>query len=237
MAPWSYRPATDLGLKPSERYRSLAREPGTGEWLTQQIAWMTARLWLRAVHRLQVEGREHLPSEPPFVLVSNHTSHLDALVLGSLLPARMRGAAFPIAAGDTFFQTPAAAAFAAIVLNALPMWRRSCGQHALESLRTRLIEERCVYIVFPEGTRARDGRLGPFRGGIGRLVAATAVPVVPCRIDGAFEAWPAHKGRPRTGRVRVHVGSPVAFAHVQDDRAGWDRVAATLREAVLALAP
>src|SRR5687768_11696232 len=106
MDSWSYRPAADLGLKPAERYRSLAREPGTGEWLAHQVAWMAAGLWLRAAHRLRVKGREHLPVEPPFILVSNHTSHLDAIVLGSLLPARLRGAAFPIAAGDTFFRTP-----------------------------------------------------------------------------------------------------------------------------------
>jgi 1-acyl-sn-glycerol-3-phosphate acyltransferase len=224
-----------MGLTPGERYRSLAREAGTGEWLAQQAAWLAAGVWLRGALRLTVEGREHVPAQPPFLLVSNHTSHLDALVLGSLLPARLRSSAFPIAAGDTFFHTPAVAALSAILLNALPMWRKSCGPHSLALLRARLMDDPCVFIVFPEGTRARDGRLGPFRAGIGRVIAGTPVPVVPCRIEGAFEAWPPQRRLPHRGRVVVRAGPPLHFHDVPDDRSGWERVAAAAQRAVAAL--
>src|SRR5688500_1101130 len=98
MDSWAYRPAADHGLSATERRRSLARETGTGEWLAQLLWWALVRSYLRVSHRLVVEGRAHLPPEPPYVLVANHTSHLDALVLGSVLPARLRGTAFPIAA-------------------------------------------------------------------------------------------------------------------------------------------
>jgi 1-acyl-sn-glycerol-3-phosphate acyltransferase len=235
MDSWHYRPAGDSGLSPAERRRSLRRESGTGEWLAQQAWWLVARAYLSLAHRFRVEGRERLPAEPPFIVVANHTSHLDALALLSMLPAAARGHAFPLAAGDTFFRTPTAAAFSATLLNALPMWRTSCGPHALETLRERLVGERLVYVLFPEGTRSRDGRLGPFHAGLGRLVAGTAVPVVPCSIRGAFDAWPAHERRPRRGRVRVCVGEPLSFHAMPDDRGGWDGVADCARRAVSAL--
>src|SRR5262245_9485206 len=97
-------------------------------------------------HRLKVRGRRYLPRRPPFVLAANHQRHLDALVLASPLPWRLRDHIFPIAAGDVFFETPAMSAFSAFFLNALPMWRKKCGPHALLQLRQRLVEEPCAYI-------------------------------------------------------------------------------------------
>jgi 1-acyl-sn-glycerol-3-phosphate acyltransferase len=229
---WKYEPAHDLGMAPSERWKSLRREPGLGEVIVCHAWWAATRGWLRLRQRLRIEGRERLPAEPPFVLVANHASHLDALVLGAAVPARLRPRVFPIAAGDTFFETPAAAALSATLLNALPMWRKKCGPHAMEELRARLVGEPCGYVIFPEGTRSRDGTLQRFRPGVGMLVAATPVPVVPCRIEGAFEAWPPTAKRPRGGRVRVLVGEAQRFDDVANDRAGWEQVASRLHAAV-----
>jgi 1-acyl-sn-glycerol-3-phosphate acyltransferase len=190
------------------------------------------RAYLRVGHRLTIHGRERLPTEPPFVVVANHTSHLDALVLAAPLPWRLRDRIFPVAAGDTFFETPVTAAFAAGLLNALPMWRKHCGRHALEELRHRLLEEPCGYILFPEGTRSRDGTLGRFRSGLGSLIAGTAVPVIPCHLAGACEAWPAHRRRPRFGPTTLRVGEPLLFTTATDDRAGWKEIAAAAEVAV-----
>jgi 1-acyl-sn-glycerol-3-phosphate acyltransferase len=93
---------------------------------------------------------------------------------------RMRDQLFPLAAGDLFFEVPAIAAFSALALNALPVWRRNCGKHGLEDLRNRLLEEPCAYILFPEGKRTRTGEMGKFRAGVGMLTAGTSVPVIPC---------------------------------------------------------
>ena len=74
------------------------------------------------------------------------------------LPLRLRNCVFPLAAGDTFFETPAIAAFAAGMMNAPPLWRKNCGHHAIETLRQRPVAEPCGYILFPEGTRSRPVR-------------------------------------------------------------------------------
>jgi 1-acyl-sn-glycerol-3-phosphate acyltransferase len=236
MDDWKLQPARDLGLPLQDRARSLRREEGLGEALLHRAWWMLIGGYLRSYHRLRIVGREHLPQQPPFVLVANHGSHLDALALAAMLPARLRHCVFPIAAGETFFQTPAMAAFAAFVLNALPMWRRNCGAHALQELRARILEEPCGYILFPEGTRTRDGSMNSFKAGIGMLVAGTKVPIVPCHLTGCHEAWPPGAHFPLPRKISIRIGDPVSFGSIADDRAGWHSVAGELEQRVRALA-
>src|SRR5262245_43026721 len=169
--------------------------------------WAAIRSYLRIAHRLHVEGKENIPKDPPFVMVANHASHLDALILASRLHWRLRDDVYPIAAGDTFFHTPVATAFAAVALNALPMWRkRGAGRHALEELRSRLVNEKCVYVLFPEGTRSRDGSINSFKAGIGMVIAGTSVPVIPCHLSGAYEAMPPDRRWPRFSKIRLKIG-------------------------------
>jgi 1-acyl-sn-glycerol-3-phosphate acyltransferase len=229
--------ARDLVLSPDQRVRSLWRESGLASTAFHQVWWGLVRLYLGVAHRLRVIGREHLPTEPPFILAGNHSSHLDALVLAAPLSWRLRDQIFPIAAGDVFFVTWAKSVFAALLLNALPLWRKNCGTHALEELRKRLVEEPCSYILFPEGKRSRDGKMLPFKPGLGMLVAQTRVPVVPCYITGAFEALRPETNWPRLGRrITVRVGPALCFEKTDNDRAGWKSVATALREAVEKLA-
>jgi 1-acyl-sn-glycerol-3-phosphate acyltransferase len=232
---WRFRPARDLGLSAGERLRSHAREPGLLGVLTH-LAWrQLVRAYLRLFHRLSVTGAEHLPVAPPFVLIANHTSHLDALVLGGVVPRQLTPAAFALAAGEVFFASLAASGFAAFAVNALPVWRRRTTERDLMFLRRRLEEDRLVYILFPEGTRSRGGEIAPFRPGIGALVAGGDVPVVPCFLAGAHAAWPADRGLPRPGKLRLRIGAPLRFRDATNDRAGWNAVAAACEAAVRAL--
>lgn len=232
---WELKPARDLGVPLRQRLRSARRESGL-IGATAHLAWITVlRGYLRAAHRLRVVGREHIPTTPPFVMIANHASHLDALCLASLLPVRFQDRVFPIAAGDTFFETPGATAFAALCLNALPMWRERCGRHALDDLRIRLTEDRLVYILFPEGTRSRSGVMGPFKAGVGMLLAGASVPIVPCGIDGAFAAWPPDRRRPRWSTITVRIGPPLAFPEAANRRSGWDEISTRCETAVRGL--
>ena len=236
MEPWQLQPARDTGLTPAERFRSVQRESGLLESLAHHVCFGALRSYFAVAHRLVITGRENLPRHGPFVLAANHSSHLDALVLGAALKPRHRERAFPIAAGDVFFQTPLVSAFAAGMLNALPMWRKKCGPHALEQLRQRLLEEPCAYIFFPEGARSRDGQMLPFKLGLGTLVAQTNVPVVPCYLDGCFQALTAEQRWPRPRRIRLRIGAPLTFASVANNREGWLHIAAAVAERVKALA-
>lgn len=235
MEDWKLEPARDLGLSAADHYKSLRREAGLGELLLQAAWWTLIRGYLLAYHRFRVIGRANIPPQPPFILIANHTSHLDALCLAASLPWRLRQRVFPVAAGDTFFHTDRAARFSAVALNALPMWRHNCGRHALRELRERMIAEPCSLILFPEGTRSRDGALGEFKPGLGMLVAASPVPVVPCHIDGAFRAYPPGASRPKPTTITIRIGSPLHFDDTPATRDGWEHVTATARSAVTTL--
>jgi 1-acyl-sn-glycerol-3-phosphate acyltransferase len=127
-------------------------------------------------------------------------------------------------------------AFAALVLNALPMWRKNCGSHALQQLRHRLVNESCAYILFPEGARSRDGEMLRFRAGLGMLVAGTSVPVVPCYLDGVFESLRPGRVFPVWRKITVRIGAPIAFESAPASREGWDQVADSAKRAVSELA-
>ena len=237
MERWDLQPARDLGLTPGQRLRSLRRESGLISSGLHLAWWTLVRGYLAVWHRLAISGQRHLPAEPPFVLVANHTSHLDAFVLAAPLSWRLRDRVYPIAAGDVFFETPLMSAFAAGMLNALPMWRKKCGPHALEQLRQRLIEEPGIYILFPEGTRSRDGTMHPFKAGLGMLVAGTTAPVIPCYLEGCFDALRPEEKWPLPCPIHLHIGEPRVFAEVKNDREGWLQIAAETEAAVKRLIP
>jgi 1-acyl-sn-glycerol-3-phosphate acyltransferase len=236
MDPWQLRPARDHGLPLRERLASTRREPGLGEVLLQRGTGMLLSGYLRAAHRLRIHGAEQLPSQPPFVMIANHSSHLDALSLAAALPWRLRQDTYLLAAGDVFFETPAKSLLASWLLNALPMQRRGPVRHALGDLRARLQEDHCGLVLFPEGTRSPDGAMQPFKPGLGMLVAGTEVPVLPCWVEGAFAAWPRQAKWPRRGPVQVRIGAPLRFGAVADDREGWQLVVRQAEQAVANLA-
>lgn len=235
MEPWQLQPARDIDLSVAESMRSLQRESGLISTALHLTWWTAIRTYLGLAHRLKVTGRRNLPAKPPYVLVANHTSHLDALVLAAPLPWHLRDRVFPIAAGDVFFETPMMSAFSAFFLNALPMWRKKCGPHALKELRERLVADECIYVLFPEGARSRDGNLLPFKKGLGMLVAGTPVPVVPCHLDGCFQALPAERKWPQPHRISVTIGKPLDFSQTPNERSGWEALTQALESAVRGL--
>ena len=232
MEPWQLQPARAPGRPPTARWRRVRRESGLLESIAQQTWFSVLRMYFACAHRLTISGREKLPTHGPFVLAANHCSHLDALVLGSALKPRHRERAFPIAAGDVFFQTKAASVFSAIMLNALPMWRKNCGPHALAELRRKLQEERAIFIIFPEGGRTRTGSMMPFKPGLGMMVAGTNVPVVPCGLIGTFEALPPKRSLPQPVRIKLIIGDPLNFAATPNNREGWSQIARNLESSV-----
>lgn len=235
MTDWQFRPARDHGLTPGARLRSPLREPGLGSRLTAALWQSATRAYLRTAHRFTIHGRENLP-EPPFVIVANHASHLDALAVAAALPRRLATRAFALAAGDTFFTSGPTAAFAAYAINALPVWRNRTSARDMQSLRARLHEDHAILILFPEGTRTRTGNIAPFKPGLGALVAGTAVPVIPCHLAGAFHAWPATHHLPRPRPLTLRIGAPLRFTDSLTTRAGLQSVSAACEAAVRDLA-
>jgi len=232
---WQYEPAADLDQPLAERLRRFPREPDLTVYGLRSVAALTIRSWLRLYHRLEIIGTSHLPKEGSFVMVANHASHLDTLCLLATLPLRKLHRAFPAAAKDYFFVSVPRLAVAAVIVNALPFARQTHVRQSLDLSRQLLANPGNILILFPEGTRTTSGQIGEFKPGIGLLVAGTEIPVVPCRLAGAFEAWPKGKYIPRPRRVRLHIGAPRSYAHWPPGRESSAHISEDLRKAVLEL--
>ena len=153
------------------------------------------------VFRFRAFGASRIPSHGGVLLVSNHQSYLDPVIL-SLAPGRMMS----YMARRSLFRNPVFGGFLRAV-NAFPVTRSGRDIGALREGIQRLQFGACL-IVFPEGTRTSDGEIASLRSGALMMAARAGVPVVPAVVEGAFQAWP--KGRlPKRHSIWVGYGDPI----------------------------
>ena len=120
-------------------------------------------------------------------------------------------------------------------VNAMPFDRRENPKHSVDLCRQLLESPGHVLVLFPEGTRTVDGNIGPFKPGIGFLVAGTSVAIVPCHIDGAYRAWRKGHWIPRPRKLTLRIGSPLRFDDKKPTKDDAVAIASTLRDRVLGL--
>ena len=221
-----------LERKAVDRLRRFPREPDMVVYGFRSLIALIIRGLLRCYVRFEIVGGENLPGEESFVLVANHSSHLDALCLLAALPLRRLHRAFPVAAEDYFFRGLPRTWFAAVVMNALPFARRMRVRESLSICGRLLAQPGNVLIIFPEGTRSRTGETQPFKSGIGALLAGRDVSVLPCFVQGAFRAWPKGRRLPRPRKVRLIIGPPRNYSERGTERSDLCAIAAELRGAV-----
>ncbi len=233
---WTYETAADLDQSLLERLREFPRRPDMLVYGARLAAALAVRSWLALYHRFGVVGRENLPASGSFVLVANHSSHLDAVCLQAALPLARVHRAFSAAASDYFFESLPLTCLATIFANALPFSRDVHIRQSLALCTQLLRTPGNVLILFPEGTRTADGTIGRFKPGIGSLLAGTEIPVVPCHLAGAFRALPKHAAFARPATLTLRIGTPRDYHHLAAGKAGALAVAADLEAAVRALA-
>jgi 1-acyl-sn-glycerol-3-phosphate acyltransferase len=233
--PWHYETAADLDQTLVERLKNFPRQPDMLVYSARTAAALMLRSWLRLYHRFSIRGRENLPREGSFVLVANHTSHLDALCLLSALPLRQLHRAFPAAAQDYFFVSLPRLAIAAIVVNALPFNRQASARQSLRLCQASLENPGNVLVIFPEGTRSATGELDEFKPGIGMMLAGSKHPVIPCYLAGGYRAWPKGSYFPRPRKLQLTIGPPRDFSHLSPGKTSSVQIAGELHDAVKAL--
>ncbi len=235
MKRWVYIPSPLLAKSIEERLTSFPREPDIAVYGLRFIGVLVERFVLGTYFRLRIIGREKIPSEGPFVLVANHSSHLDAAVLSAVLRPSQWYHAYAVAAQDYFFRDFFWALMAVAFTNAMPFDRKGDPKKSLELCADVLQVSREAIILFPEGTRSPDGSLQQFKPGIGKLVAGTDTPVIPAYIHGAHEAWPKGHLMPRPRRVTLIMGNPRRYKGIPSTKEGSIAVADDLRKAVVNL--
>ncbi|MEW8626220.1 MAG: lysophospholipid acyltransferase family protein [Candidatus Thiodiazotropha sp.] len=141
---------------------------------------------------LNVRRRQQLPSQGPAVIIANHNSHLDTMVLISLLPLRLLPKLRPVAAMDYFLSNPLLAWFATNIIGIIPLQRKVKGSRndPLAGIIEALDHEE-ILILFPEGSRGKPEQLGRFKTGIAHIAQRRPeVQFVPVYMHGLGMALP-----------------------------------------------
>jgi len=235
MTEWEYHPAPDIDETLSEHLRNFPRQPFILMYAIRSIVAMLLRGWMRVYHRMRVDGRGNLPESGSFIMVCNHTSHLDTLCMICSVPLRQIHRTFPAAAADYFFSSLPRSAVSAILINALPFDRKMKGAESLTVCTELLKNDGNVLIIFPEGTRTTTGEMGRFRSGIGRLVVGTDLPIVPCHLNGGTDAWPKGKLFPRPRKLHLRIGPARHYAHLDESADSVKLICQDLEDTVATL--
>jgi 1-acyl-sn-glycerol-3-phosphate acyltransferase len=173
-------------------------------------------------------GKEKLEQvKGPVILVANHASHLDTPVILSALPRKLRKRTVVAAAADYFYRNRVVASLVSLIFNTVPVERRrSGGMSKNGSHLDKLLDQGWSLLLYPEGTRSRDGMPGPLRRGAAVLAATHHLTIVPIRVTGTAEAmppgrfWPKRlrsKPVPRRHRIEVSFGEPITATGDADE--------------------
>ena len=197
------------------------------EFLMRFLVW----LLVHTIYRMRTRGMENLPEEGAAVLVSNHVSFVDALVIAAACHRPIR-----FVMDHNYFHLPVLNFFCRTV-RAIPIASRKEDPKVVEQAFDAVadaLEEGSLVCIFPEGRLTPNGDLGPFRPGIERVVERTPVPVVPMALRGLWGSFFSRKdGRAMSrpfrrfwSRIECVCGEPVPAALV---------TAAALQERIAAL--
>ncbi len=202
--------ARDKGADRDERERYSSRVGAT----TRQAAQMLLlKPYLWRMLRVHVHGAANVDAlEAPFVVFSNHSSHLDAPLILGALPHRLSRYVATGAAADTFYDKWWKTGPMSLFFNSFPVDRgkdRSDKQAnkrgQKRGMSATLLADGIPLLIFPEGTRSRTGAMAPFKPGVAALCISRGVPALPMALVGAYDAWPSQQKHLPRGRPQVHV--------------------------------
>jgi 1-acyl-sn-glycerol-3-phosphate acyltransferase len=166
-----------------------------------------ARLVVVWLGRFRVAGRENWPESGGALVCANHQSYLDPPLVGLTCPRRLT-----YLGRQTLFANKLLAPVITF-LDTIPIDREGGGLAGLKETLRRLKRGDMV-LIFPEGTRTRDGQLQSLKPGFCAIARRSQVPLVPVALDGAYDAWPRTSPLPRGGRLAVVIGKPICAAEI-----------------------
>ena len=144
-------------------------------YLSRALTRFLARIGLR----LEVLGRENIPSDGPVIICGNHIANYDPPLIGGSL----RRSAYYLAKEELFHPWPLGPYFRSI--HAIPVARGRADRESLEQA-LRVLRRGEALVIFPEGTRSRNGKLGELHKGVVFLARRSGVPIVPVGVQGPY---------------------------------------------------
>ncbi len=173
---------------------------------------------------MKVEGQGNIPANANFIVAANHTSHLDMGLVKCALDG-LGGDLVTLAAKDYFFDDPVRRIYFENFTNLLPMDRHGSLKKSLR-LASDSIAQGSSLLIFPEGTRSRDGEMTSFKPAIGYLALNGRVDVVPMYLEGTHAALPVGAMLPKQRELKVRIGAPIRADAMEAATKGWARAAA-----------
>jgi len=168
------------------------------------------RLFCRVFFRLRVCGKKNIPQKGPFLIISNHQSFLDPIFCGIPLNRQLHFLARDSLFVNRFFGRLLTS------VNTIPVKRGQADLTAVKAVIAKLKEGYGV-CLFPEATRSPDGKIAPFKPGLGLLCRKGNAAIVPTVIDGAFECWPKHQKIFKAGKkILLSYGKPITTEQAQN---------------------
>jgi 1-acyl-sn-glycerol-3-phosphate acyltransferase len=175
-----------------------------------RAGWLFFRLLFKTFFRWEIYNSGNVPLTGPVILASNHASFLDPPLIGAAVRREIN-----YLARESVFRFPVLGGILRRV-NAVPVDREGGGAKGLRAILDRLLAGGAI-ILFPEGTRTRDGTLQKGKSGVGLTVIKSSAPVVPVRVFGTFEAMSRHHSVPRPVKVAVKFGRPLDFRALREE--------------------
>ena len=201
------------------------------DWTSRLIrhvwAFFLKFIFFRFYIRLKVVGdyRPIFKENPRLLMISNHASHLDAISIAASIPLKYWNALFISAAKDYFFTNPVFTFFSQHCLGAIPIDRKDKRGEAIQLIMSLLQSlDKMWLILFPEGTRSRDGKVQDFKRGVSIFAEKTKTPILYLYLEGNAELWPKGAIFAKPGKLTVHVGpvkAPAPIEEIYHDYQQW----------------
>ncbi|HEX4792236.1 MAG TPA: lysophospholipid acyltransferase family protein [Humisphaera sp.] len=185
------------------------RTERTLSWKWLQIL---GRVLATALFDFKVYGRENIPARGGVLIVSNHQSYLDPILMALRLDRPLN-----YIAKSELFENRYFGRFLRHVLNAFPV-RQGAGDIGAIRETIRRLQEGHLLNMYPEGARTWDGKIAPLQKGAAMVIRRAKVPVIPAVIVGAYEAWPIFRPIFRPWPVRIRFGPPMDLTNLDDEQ-------------------
>lgn len=188
-------------------------------WHNAKFVWYVQRFWAKSICRMfllpiDVSGLENIDPKQSYVCVSNHQSMFDVFLIYGWLPIIFKWLMKQELRKVPFVGTACKAA-GHIFIN------RSNSKSAMNSIleAKSVLQDGVSLVIFPEGTRTRDGEIGRFKRGAFAIASDLNLPILPITLDGCFEALPKGKPYAHRNKISMHIGKPISIEGMEQEEA------------------